>query len=263
MTRKPLLAGNWKMNNDHLEAIASVQKLAWSLRDARFDGSTADIAVIPPFTDIRSVQTLVQADKVPVSYGAQDLSVHDEGAYTGEISGRFLSQLGCEYVVVGHSERRAHHGEDDALVGQKVRAARRHGLTPILCVGEPQEVRAEGSHIEYTLSQVTGALEGQSADDLEGLVIAYEPVWAIGTGETATAEDAGTMATAVRGLLSDSYGDAFAQSVRILYGGSVNQDNVGDIMRKADVDGALVGGASLDPTGFATLCLSAVRASAD
>lgn len=263
MTRKPLLAGNWKMNNDHLEAIASVQKLAWSLRDARFDASSADIAVIPPFTDIRSVQTLVQADKVPVAYGAQDLSAHDEGAYTGEVSGRFLSQLGCEYVVVGHSERRAHHGEDDELVGQKVRAARRHGLAPILCVGEPQEVRAEGGHVDFTLAQVRGALEGLNADDLEGLVIAYEPVWAIGTGETATAEDAGEMASAVRGLLTELFGDSFAQTVRVLYGGSVNQDNVGDIMRQADVDGALVGGASLDPAGFAALCRTAVLASAD
>jgi len=257
--RTPLLAGNWKMNHDHLEAIATVQKLAWALRDARIPEGACEVAVIPPFTDLRSVQTLVQGDKLDLVYGAQDLSQDDEGAHTGDISGRFLSRLGCAYVIVGHSERRADHYEDDAVVAAKVQAALRHDLTPILCVGEPETVRASGEQLEYTIAQLRAGLEGIEPEALRGLVIAYEPLWAIGTGKTATAADAGEMATALRRALAEDAGDEIAASARILYGGSVKADNVAEIIAQTDVDGALVGGASLEADGFAALCAAAVR----
>ena len=182
--RKPLMAGNWKMNLNHLEAIALVQKLAFALNED--DYAAVDAAVLPPFTDIRSVQTLVDGDKLGLKYGAQDISAHDSGAYTGEISGAFLAKLGCTYAVIGHSERREYHGEDEAVVNAKVKAAYKHGLTPIMCVGEVLEIRKEGRHIEHTLAQVVGGLEGLPADQAASIVIAYEPVWAIGTGAVAT-----------------------------------------------------------------------------
>ncbi|GAA2008163.1 triose-phosphate isomerase [Brevibacterium samyangense] len=257
-TRTPLLAGNWKMNLDHLEAISAVQKLAWALRDAKVDPESVDVAVLPPFTDIRSVQTLVQGDKLPVQYGAQDLSVHDAGAYTGEVSGAFLSRLGCTYVAVGHSERREYHAETDEVVRAKVEAALRHELTPILCVGESLDVREAGTQNDVVLAQVRAALDGFDAEALDGLVIAYEPVWAIGTGKTATAQDASDMCTGVRGALEEMFSAEFAAGVRLLYGGSVKPDNVAEIVEHEDVDGALVGGASLDPESFATLCARAV-----
>ena len=213
----------------------------------------SDVAVIPPFTDIRSVQTLVQGERMDLTYGAQDLSAHDAGAYTGEVSGAFLARLGCTYALVGHSERREHHGEDDAVVGEKLRAALRHELTPVLCVGEPLDVRQAGGHVDHVLAQVAAALDGSTTDALGGLVIAYEPVWAIGTGETAGPDEAQEMAAAIRASLAESQGEAFAGTVRILYGGSVKADNAADIVAGADVDGALVGGASLDPAGFADL----------
>jgi triosephosphate isomerase len=249
--RRPLMAGNWKMNLNHLEAIAVVQKLAYSLADEDFE--KIDVAVLPPFTDIRSVQTLVDGDKLKVAVGAQDLSAHDSGAYTGEISGAFLAKLGCEYVTVGHSERRQHHGETDELVGAKVKAALRHGLTPILCVGEPLEVRQEGGHVEHTLAQLDGALDGVTAEQAAKIVVAYEPVWAIGTGEVATPEDAQEMAAAIRERLGKLYNAGVARTVRVLYGGSVKSANIKPIMEQPDVDGALVGGASLDPQEFALI----------
>lgn len=251
--RTPLLAGNWKMNLDHFEALTLVQKLAWALRDAKVDLDAVEVALLPPFTDIRSVQTLVQGEKMDLVYGAQDLSPHDAGAYTGEVSGAFLKRLGCTYALVGHSERRAHHAEDDAVVGAKLRAALRHELTPVLCVGEDLAVREAGDHIARVLAQVDGALEGTTTDALTGLVLAYEPVWAIGTGETAGAAEAQEMASAIRTRLAETHGDVCAGSTRILYGGSVAADNVVDLVSGDDVDGALVGGASLDPTGFADL----------
>ncbi len=258
--RTLLLAGNWKMNLDHLEAISTVQKLAWALRDAKVDLTAVDVVVLPPFTDIRSVQTLIQGDSLDMAYGGQDLSAHDEGAYTGEVSGRFLQRLGCSYVVIGHSERREHHAESDALVRSKVEAALRHELTPILCVGEPLEVREAGEHVAHTLAQLTAALDGLPAADLGGLVVAYEPVWAIGTGKTATADDAAEMCSALRVRLAELLGEQTAQSIRLLYGGSVKADNVAEITAHPDVDGALVGGASLDPDGFAALCRAATTA---
>jgi len=245
--RRPLMAGNWKMNVNHLEAIALVQKLAFALNDADYDA--VDVAVIPPFTDLRSVQTLIDGDGYRIAYGAQDLSVHDSGAYTGEISGAMLAKLGCTYVLVGHSERRQFHDESDDVAAAKVRAARRHGLTPILCVGEGLEVRQEGKQVEHVLAQVTAALDDLPADALGTIVIAYEPVWAIGTGEVATPGDAQEVCGAIRELLRGRAGGV-ADDVRILYGGSVKVSNVAAIMAEPDVDGCLVGGASLDPDEF-------------
>ncbi|KZE18218.1 triose-phosphate isomerase [Brevibacterium casei] len=256
--RTLLLAGNWKMNHDHLEAISTVQKLAWALEDAKLDDSQCEVVVIPPFTDIRSVQTLVQGDKLWLRYGAQDVSRHEPGAHTGEIAATFLSRLGCTYVVVGHSERRADNHETNDVVAAKVKAALGHDLVPILCVGESLDQREDGTHVEFTLAQLEESLAGLSAEDLTGLVIAYEPVWAIGTGKTATAEDAAEMAAAIRGWLREIYGDSLAESTRILYGGSVKTDNVADILVSDDVDGALVGGASLSGPDFAALCKAAV-----
>jgi triosephosphate isomerase (TIM) len=250
--RKPLVAGNWKMHNTHLEALALTQKLAFSLTAADLDA--ADVAVLPPFTALRSVQTLVAGDKLRLEYGAQDISAHDDGAYTGEVSGRMLAKLGCSYVLAGHSERRRYHGEDDALVNAKVRAALRSGITPVPCVGEPLQVRQEGQHIGYTLGQLDGALAGIPGEQVAGLVIAYEPVWAIGTGEVATPEDAQQVCGAIRGRISAVHGDASAAGVRILYGGSVKPDNMAAIMAQPDIDGALVGGASLDVGEFVRIC---------
>ena len=246
--RTPLMAGNWKMNVNHLEAIALVQKLAFSLNDEDFEA--VEVAVLPPYTDLRSVQTLVDGDKLRLVYGAQDLSEHDAGAYTGEVSGAMLSKLGCTYVAVGHSERREHHREDDAVVNRKVQAALRHGLVPILCVGEGLDVRREGAQVPHTLAQLDGALAGVSAEQARSLVVAYEPVWAIGTGEVATPEDAQEVCSALRTRLAELYSGDLADGVRVLYGGSVKGSNVGGIMAQGDVDGCLVGGASLDVEDF-------------
>ena len=250
--RLPLMAGNWKMNLNHLEAIAVVQKLAFALNET--DLEACEVAVLPPFTDIRSVQTLIDADKLDLRYGAQDLSAHDKGAFTGEISGAMLAKLGCSYVAVGHSERREYHSETDEVVNAKVQAAYRHGLTPILCVGEVLEIRKAGTHIEHTIAQVDGALAGLPADKARSIVIAYEPVWAIGTGEVATPEDAQEVCSAIRTRLAELYSGDLADGVRVLYGGSVKASNVAAIMAKPDVDGALVGGASLDPDEFVAIC---------
>ncbi|WP_198950866.1 triose-phosphate isomerase [Kineosporia sp. A_224] len=247
------MAGNWKMNLDHQQATHLVQKLAWSLDDAKHDYGQVEVAVIPPYTDIRSVQTLVDGDKLGLKYGAQDLSAHDSGAYTGEISGAFLAKLGCSYVVVGHSERRQYHAETDAVVNAKVKAAYRHGLTPIFCVGEGLDVRKEGRHVEHTLAQVEGGLAGVSAEQAASVVVAYEPVWAIGTGEVATPKDAQEVCGAIRAKLAELYSADLAAGVRVLYGGSVKANNVAAIMAEADVDGALVGGAAIDPAEFASI----------
>ncbi len=251
MSRKPLIAGNWKMNLNHFEAIALVQKIAFSLPDKYFD--KVDVTVIPPFTDLRSVQTLVDGDKLRLTYGAQDLSQHDSGAYTGEISGAFLAKLGCTFVVVGHSERRTYHHEDDAVVAAKAAAAFRHGLTPIVCIGEHLEVREAGNHVEYNVAQLRGSLAGLTTEQLTDVVIAYEPVWAIGTGRVASAADAQEVCGAIRKELEALASAEIAAGIRVLYGGSVNAKNVGELSAQPDVDGALVGGASLDGEQFATL----------
>ena len=251
MSRKPLIAGNWKMNLNHFEAIALVQKIAFSLPDKYFD--KVDVTVIPPFTDLRSVQTLVDGDKLRLTYGAQDVSQHDSGAYTGDISGAFLAKLGCTYVVVGHSERRTYHHEDDALVAEKAAAAFRHGLVPIVCIGEQLEVREAGNHVEFNVNSLRGSLAGLTKEQLAGAVIAYEPVWAIGTGRVASAADAQEVCGAIRAELAKLASPQVAEGIRVLYGGSVNAKNVGEIVAQEDVDGALVGGASLDAEQFATL----------
>ena len=249
--RKPLMAGNWKMNLNHLEAIAVTQKLVYSLDDKDYDA--VDVAVLPPFTDIRSVQTLVDGDRLRLLYGAQDISPESSGAYTGDISGSMLSKLGCTFVVVGHSERRAIHSEDDALVNRKVRAALANELTPIFCVGEELSVRESGTHVSYVIRQLRAGLAQLSKSDLARIVIAYEPIWAIGTGKTATAQDAQEVCSAIRHEIEEIGSIEIAVGMRILYGGSVKSSNIGEIMQQPDVDGALIGGASLDPEELARI----------
>lgn len=248
--RVPLIAGNWKLNVDHKEAIHLVQKLAFELQDAKHDYSKTEVAVLAPFTDLRSIQTLVEADKLEIAYGAQDVSAHVSGAYTGEISPVFLAALGVKYVAIGHSERRQYHCEDDALVNAKTKNALAHNLQPILCVGEGLDIRKAGEQVSYTLAQVEGGLAGISAEDVVNVVIAYEPVWAIGTGEVATPQDAQEVASAIRVKLAELYSQDVADKVRVLYGGSVKSSSIIDLMKEADVDGALVGGASLDAVEF-------------
>ena len=249
------MAGNWKMNLNHVEAAGVVQKLAWSLKDAKYEAEQAEAAVIVPFTDIRTVQTLVEGDKLPLAYGAQDVSVHASGAYTGEISADMLAKLKCHYVVVGHSERRDYHAETDELINEKAKVVLAAGMTPIICVGEKLDVRKAGEQVPFVLAQVDKVLAGLSAEQVASLVIAYEPVWAIGTGEVATPEDAQEVCGAIRGRVAELVGQEAADKVRIQYGGSVKSGNIVDIMAQADVDGALVGGASLDPEEFAKIVL--------
>jgi len=250
--RRPLIAGNWKMNLNHLEAIALTQKLAFSLPEKIL--ADVDVVILPPFVDIRSVQTLIDGDRLLLGYGAQDLSPYQSGAYTGDVSGPMLAKLGCQYVIVGHSERRQYHHEDDALVNAKVKAAIANGLVPILCVGEGLEVREADAHVPHCTGQLDGALEGIAADAVEKIVVAYEPIWAIGTGKTATPGDAQQVIGAIRARLAERYPGPAAQRVRILYGGSVKAANIAEIMAQPDIDGALVGGASLDAEEFARIC---------
>lgn len=255
MARTPLIAGNWKMNHDHLEAIQSAQKLAFAFPKDGYE--YVDVALMVPFTDLRSVQTLVEGDKLSITYGAQDVSQHDNGAYTGEISASMLEKLGCTWVVVGHSERREYHNESNELVAAKAAKAIAHGMTPIVCVGEPLEIREAGEHVSYVVEQTRESLKGL---DLSQVVIAYEPVWAIGTGKVASAADAQEVCHAIRELVRELSDDATADAIRILYGGSVKADTVAEIIGEADVDGGLVGGASLDGQDFARLAAAAAQA---
>jgi triosephosphate isomerase len=249
--RKPLMAGNWKMNLNHLEAIAVTQKLAFSLDDKDYDA--VDVAVIPPFTDIRSVQTLIDGDHLRLRYGAQDVSIHPIGAFTGEISGSMLRKLGCTYVLAGHSERREYHNESDALVNAKVKVILENDMTPIFCVGEPLPIRESGEQVAHVLAQIDNGLAGIKAADVAKIVIAYEPIWAIGTGRVATPEDAQEVCAAIRARVAQLSSESIADGIKILYGGSVKGSNVVEIMAQPDVDGALVGGASLDPAEFARI----------
>lgn len=251
VSRIPFIAGNWKMNLDHLQSIAFVQKLAWTLKDARHDFDAVEVVVFPPFTDLRSVQTLIAADRLQIGYGAQDLSAHDSGAYTGEVSGAFLSALGAGYVIVGHSERREHHREDDDAVAAKVAAALRHGLTPVLCVGETAEDLEQHGAKAVPVQQLRTVLE--TIPGGSPLVVAYEPVWAIGSGSPASAEQAQEVCRALRETVAEVHGAEAAASVRVLYGGSVKAANIAGFMRQPDIDGALVGGASLDVAEFASI----------
>ena len=254
--RTPLMAGNWKMNLNHVEATGLVQKLAWTLADKHYEPEKSECAVIVPFTDLRTVQTLVEGDGLPIRYGAQDVSVHQSGAYTGEISVDMLSKLKCAYVVIGHSERREYHGETDELINEKAKRSLDGGITPIICVGEQLDVRKAGNQVSFVLDQVRAVLSGLSAEQVGGLVIAYEPVWAIGTGEVATPDDAQEVCGAIRAFIADELqGAEAAEKVRIQYGGSVKSSNIVDIMAQPDVAGALVGGASLDAEEFAKIVL--------
>jgi triosephosphate isomerase len=255
MTRKPLIAGNWKMNLTVPEAEDLVRTLVGNFPADLHQ--RVDVAVLPPFPLLAPVRAVLSTEAPFVMCGGQDLSPHDKGAHTGDVSGAMLSSVGCRYVAVGHSERRTDHAEDDTVVQAKVAAALRHGLTPILCVGEGLAVREAGRQVGHTLAQVDAALSGVSSDAAAGVVIAYEPVWAIGTGKVATPDDAQEVCGAIRERLRTLYDDAVADRVRILYGGSMNAKNAADLMARPDVDGGLVGGASLDADGFASLCKNA------
>jgi triosephosphate isomerase (TIM) len=249
--RTPIIAGNWKMYRDHLEAIQLVQKLAYHLEEEDYEGQ--EVVVCPPFVSLRSVQTLLQSDKLPISLGAQDCHPEDEGAFTGEVSAPMLARLDVRYVIAGHSERRALFGESDELVNAKVRAIQRHGMRPILCVGEVLEQREEGRAVEVVVEQLRGSLAGVAIPDPEELVVAYEPVWAIGTGRTATPDDAQELCAAIRSELTELYDDRVSSGLRIQYGGSVKPGNIRALMAQPDVDGALVGGASLSSEDFALI----------
>ena len=249
--RKPLMAGNWKMNLNHLEAIAVAQKLVYSLDDKDYDA--VDVAIIPPFTDIRSIQTLIDGDRLRLTYGAQDLSPEASGAFTGDIAGSMLHKLGCTFVLIGHSERRAIHAESDALINRKIKAALANEIIPIFCVGEELAIRESGAHVSHVIRQVRAGLEGFTKPELKKIVIAYEPVWAIGTGKVATPEDAQEVCAAIREEVENIGSAEIASNMRILYGGSVKSSNVAEIMKKSDVDGALIGGASLDPEELAKI----------
>lgn len=254
MARTPLIAGNWKMNHDHLQAIQSAQKLVFAFPKDGYE--YVDIALTVPFTDLRSIQTLVEGDKLKITYGAQDVSEHDNGAFTGDISAAMLEKLGCSWVVVGHSERREYHGETNEQVAAKATKAIEHGIVPIVCVGEPLEVREAGEHVSYVVQQARESLAGV---DLSRTVIAYEPVWAIGTGKVASAQDAQEVCHGIRELVRELSDDTVADQIRILYGGSVKADTVAEIIGQPDVDGGLVGGASLDGQDFAKLAAAAAN----
>lgn len=256
-TRVPLVVGNWKQNTTAVQALHLVQKLAWTLRDARFDPAATEVVVLPPTPWLRSVQTLLERDAVPVALGAQDVSVFDGGAHTGEVSAAMLADAGCRFVTVGHSERRRELHEDDDVVATKVRRALGAGLTPILCVGEPREVRDAGGALHHVATQVRHALgagDGRDAVTVADVVVAYEPIWAIGSGTAATPDDAQEVCRAVRAALADLSDPQIAATVRVLYGGSVTSSSAAHLMDAPDVDGALVGGASLDPVDFAGIC---------
>jgi triosephosphate isomerase len=251
VTRKPLIAGNWKMNFDHMRAIAFVQKISWILKDAKFPASEVEVSFFPPFTDIRSVQTLIDSDGLAFAFGGQDLSPFEEGAHTGDISGLFLKKLGCSYVIVGHSERRQDHHEDDEIVAAKARAAITHGLVPVICVGETSEDLEKFGPSAVPVAQLTTVLQAIPAD--AEIVVAYEPVWAIGSGQAASPSQAQDVCAALRTVISTEMSADAAQATRVLYGGSVKSGNIASFMREKDIDGALVGGASLDAEEFAKI----------
>lgn len=249
--RVPFIAGNWKMNLDHLQAVAFVQKLHWTLKDAKHESESVEVGLFPPFTDLRTVQTLLDVDKIPFALGAQDLSTKDSGAYTGEVSGQFLAKLDAKYVIIGHSERRTLHGETDEIVAAKTKAAIGHGIVPVICVGETAEDLEKFGPSAVPAAQLKTALEGLKAD--ADIVVAYEPVWAIGSGQAATPDQAETVCAALRTVISESLSADAAAATRILYGGSVKSGNIAGFMREPNVDGALVGGAALDITEFSAI----------
>jgi triosephosphate isomerase (TIM) len=257
LARRPLIAGNWKMHKTHLEGVQLTQKLAWALSSE--DTDAVEVVVCPPFTALRSVGTLIDGDKLPIGLGAQNCHPEPEGAYTGEVSAPMLAKLGVRYVIVGHSERRQQFGETDELVNRKARAVLAAGMRPIVCVGETLEQREAGQTAEVVQGQVRGSLAGLPAEQVAGLVVAYEPVWAIGTGRAATAEDAQETIALVRGTVAELAGRAAADELRIQYGGSVKAGNAEELAAKPDIDGALVGGASLDADEFALIVKGSAR----
>jgi triosephosphate isomerase (TIM) len=257
LARRPLIAGNWKMHRTHLEALQLTQKLAWAL--SKEDTDAVEVVVCPPFTALRTVGTLIDGDKLPIGLGAQNCHPEPQGAYTGEVSAPMLAKLGCAYVIVGHSERRQQFGETDELVNRKARAALGNGMQPIVCVGETLEEREAGRTAEVVQGQVRGSLAGLPGEQVAGLVVAYEPVWAIGTGRAATAEDAQETIALVRGTVAELAGRSAADGLRILYGGSVKASNAEELAAKPEIDGALVGGASLDADEFATIVKGSAR----
>ena len=250
--RKPLVSGNWKMNHNHFEAIQTVQKLAYLV--GRDELAAADVSIHPPFTDIRSVQTVIDSDKLGYALGAQHCHFEEKGAYTGEVSPVFLAKLGVQYVIAGHSERREIFGETDEIVNKKVAAIQQHGMTPIFCCGETLEEREAGETESKVLGQIRAGLAGRTPEQVGSLVIAYEPIWAIGTGRTATSDDAQQVCAAIRACVAGIAGKDAAASVRIQYGGSVKGANIAELIAQPDIDGALVGGASLDADEFARIC---------
>jgi triosephosphate isomerase (TIM) len=252
VSRKPLIAGNWKMNLDHLEAIQLVQQTVYHLETQDFEAS--DIVVIPPATSLRSIQTLIEGDRLRLGLGAQNCHWEEAGAFTGEISPAMLAKLKCRYVLCGHSERRALFGETDEVVNRKLKAVRAHDMVPILCVGETLEQREAGDAESVVVSQLSGSLDGVSISQSGELVVAYEPVWAIGTGRTASPADANEMCGVVRRTIAERYGDAIGENLIVQYGGSVKPGNVSELMHQEEIDGALVGGASIDAEDFAVIC---------
>lgn len=257
--RIPMVAGNWKMNFDHLEATYFVQKLVWLLRDAHFDFKRCEVSLFPSFTSLRSVQVLVEADKLKITYGAQAVSVTTQGAFTGDVSADMIAHLGCSYVIVGHSERRKYHPEDDANIVDQVRAVLAANMQPILCVGESFEERRQGIELDFAVGQVSDVTRDLSPEEASRLIIAYEPVWAIGTGMVATPQTAQDAARAIREFLKKSFSEKVSESVRILYGGSVSSKNAAELISEPDVDGFLVGGASLDVDEFSKISRLALK----
>lgn len=249
--RKPVIAGNWKMHYTHLEAIQVVQKLSYQLNDKDYE--RADVVVCPPFTALRSVQTTLDSDRIPLQLGAQNCHWEEKGAFTGEVSPGMLAKLTVKWVIVGHSERREYFAETDETVNRKIKAVIKAGLTPIVCVGESLERRESGGTDEWVRDQITYGFVNVKKADALACVVAYEPIWAIGTGRTATSEQANETIGVIRGALRDLYGDTTAGGIRILYGGSVKPSNIAELMGMPEIDGALVGGASLDPDDFAKL----------
>jgi len=250
-SRKPLISGNWKMHHNHFEAIQVVQKLSYALSKDTYQA--VDVSIHPPFTDLRSIQTLLDADRIPLLLGAQDCHWEDKGAFTGEVSPAMLSKLQVAFVIVGHSERRELFGETDDAVARKVRAVLRHAMTPILCVGETLEERESDSTEAKVSRQIGQALDGLAAEAVASMVVAYEPIWAIGTGRTASAEDAQSICGLIRSKITAGFGAQAGDAVRVQYGGSVKPTNIAELMSQPDIDGALVGGASLDPDEFARI----------
>jgi triosephosphate isomerase (TIM) len=249
--RKPVIAGNWKMHHDHLVAIQVVQKLSYRLEEEDYEA--VDVVVCPPFTDLRTLQTLIEADRLKVGLGAQNCWFEDQGAFTGEVSPPMLAKLAVQYVIVGHSERRQLFGETDETVNKKLKAVQKHGMTPIVCMGETLDEREAGATAERVTAQTNGAFAGVKAADAAACVVAYEPIWAIGTGRNATPDDANETIGTIRGALRALYGDETAEAIRIQYGGSVKSGNTAALMAMPEIDGALVGGASLDPDEFARI----------